>query len=446
MSFNTTVFVILLVLIISSCSLQEKDNSSRNYLSRLPEFVTPDDPGMIMYRNVLRTPSWEFKPVNPIDWNTALHTWAYGVNFDDEGRIIQVVSFWRGRKTDVLLIKQTAPAVTIEYLDDGEIISLLYADGARYNEYDYLVQRDEEGFGITQYFLDESGNHVSADGVAYLHLEPQAESWYSLTSMDETGNPVITRFNPVIKYRLNENGCITAYEHFDSLGNNVLNDKYCYRFEIEYDENSNSVERRWLNQDGIPEEDMYHSAWETLDVSEEGLLLAIHNLDSQGNVSENGTGRARIQFQHDQYGRITNSRYFDLQGEPVLISGVWDTETKYDDQYQIHSTMYLDAEGNPVNSTGIAEMVSVFDSIGNPVEAFYWDADGEPALNWNGVHWHKFSFDEHCRLVEMSSWNPDGSPGLTSYGAHIEKYIKNADGSDSDYQRYDENNELIEQF
>ncbi len=106
--------------------------------------------------------------------------------------------------------------------------------------------------------------------------------------------------------------------------------------------------------------------------------------------------------------------------------------------------LFLDAERNPIDSNGFAEMVSVFDSVGNPVEIFYWDAEGEPALNWNGVHWHRFLFDEHCRLLEMSSWNPDGSPALTSYGAHVERYTMDSDGYIVTYQRFDENDQLID--
>jgi len=152
MKINTTLFTLLLILIISSCSTNVQENSSANYLSGLTEFIPPNDPGMVMYRNVVRTPSWEFKPQNSIPWNTALYCSSYGVSFDEDGRIIEIVSFWGGRRSDALLIKNTASAVTIEYLDDSEIVSLIYTDGTRFNEYNYQIQRDEEGFGINQFF------------------------------------------------------------------------------------------------------------------------------------------------------------------------------------------------------------------------------------------------------------------------------------------------------
>jgi len=444
MRINKTLFTLLLILIISSCSTNVQENSSANYLSGLTEFIPPNDPGMVMYRSVVRTPSWEFKPKNQITWNTALYGSSYGVSFDDDGRIIKIISFWEGRRSDALFIKDTAPAVTIEYLDGSEIVSLIYTDSTRFSEYNYQIQRDEEGFGINQFFLDESGNRISVDGVAYIRLEPQAENWYSLTSRDETGNPIITRTNPLINYKFNEQGYVTAYEYFDSLGNNILNDKYCYRFEMRYNESNNLVERRWINLAGTPEEDAYHIAWERLELSTEGLALTIYNLDSLGNVNESNAGVARTEFQRDQYGRSTSIKTYNLQGEPTLINGVWELVNEYDDKYLISRTIFLDTEGNLVDNYGYAEMVSVHDSIGNPTNIFYWDFEGNPGFNWNGVHWHKFSFDEHSRLIEMSSWNPDGSPGLTSYGAHIEKYILNPDGSYLDYQKFDENGELID--
>jgi len=156
-----------------------------------------------------------------------------------------------------------------------------------------------------------------------MRLEPQAENLYSLSSRDETGNAIITQANPLINYKFNEQGYVTAYEYFDSLGNNILNDEYCYRFEMEYNESSNLVERRWINLAGTPEEDAYHIAWERLDVSTEGLMLTIHNLDSLGNVNESNAGIARTEFQRDQYGRSTSIKTYNLQGEPALINGAW---------------------------------------------------------------------------------------------------------------------------
>lgn len=396
-------------------------------------FVPPADPGVEMYRSARFTPDWRLRPMNPVDWETAIGIPAVGVTRDEEGRVTEAAGFWRGRRSDIVPVAEHPPLLRFSYGGDLTTITFHYADGHPFSMQGirgYTVTRDPASETSVLAFLGEELEPVPMDeGIWSISFEPDSGNWYSRVLRDSSGEPARGPEVFTNRYLMNDDGHPVALEMRDQYGDLVPLRGNVFRYEMSYDGNGNIIESRRLDLQGVPVVDPAYPGWQTYEVSDEGLTLGYTLLGPGGEPVENSQGVHSAVFTYDRYGRILEMKSFDLEGEPAAPGGVWNTRREYDDTLLRTSVTKIDPLGEPVEVTGVARTVMFHDSLGNVTEISYWDSAGEPARDPLGVHRYTYTYGDHARRAELRIWEPGGEPGTSSHGYHVERFIYDANGN-----------------
>lgn len=405
------------------------ESGPESAVTGMVEYSTPADPGLSMYRSSQMSPDWRMQVLNPVDWNTATYIPAVGIVLDDEGRIIEAAGFWRGRRTDVVYAADKAPMLRWSYSGNVETMTMHYADGTpfpRGDVYGYRITRYSDSSEIE--FLDADGSPVDVFGVFSLSFAPDGDGWYLLTMHDSEGIAFSGSDYPVERIRLDENGYVTGNQNLDAHGNSIEIRHGVYEMETVYNANGNVIERKKLDAAGNVLDNPAYPGWKVYERSEDGLSLGYMILDSRGNPAENYAGLHRTGFTYDPYGRLLSARGWDVEGDPLLTNGAWESTIEYDGEFLVERKTSRDTQGNPVEIQGIAETVMFFDYLGNKTEEFFLNSSGQPAEDSEGVYMYRTAFGEHCIPLERTVWEPDGSPGVSSTGYHTQCYIYNETG------------------
>jgi len=411
-------------------------------------YVPPDDPGLDTYRMAIFTPDWRLLPLQPVDWETALRIPCIGLEYDDQGRILQASGLWRGRASNNVLVADFAPLLRFDYFEDHETITFRYSDGTPFpvqGVCGYRVIRDEEN-GTTQLsFLGEDLEPVSSNSGRWgIMLRPDDDGWLISVELDSAGTELHGPDFSYNRYRLNDSGRVTDIEMLNSAGDRLPMGMDIYRVELSYDDGGNIIERRKLDENGVPVENPDIPGWQTYDISEDGLTLGFQMLDPEGNPYEDAFGIIRGEFIYDQYGRLLETRSYDLEGEPIVIGEICFTRNEFDDPELMTRVTTCGSDGEPVELAGIASTVMHSDSVGNVVDLSYWDAEGEPARDPIGVHRYTYSFYEYSRRLKLTIWEPSGEPGISSQGHHSEEFIYDENGDFQSTRRFDLEGQPVE--
>ncbi|MFO8184161.1 MAG: hypothetical protein R6U39_08315 [Candidatus Aegiribacteria sp.] len=439
------IFLFLAALCVAaSCGSDPGGDTVETSRSR---FVPPDDPGVEMYRSARFTPDWRLRPMNPVDWETALGIPAVGVTRDEEGRVTEAAGFWRGRRSDNVAVAEHPPLLRFAYDGNIETITFHYADGTPFSMQGirgYSVTRDPEIETTVLTFLGEGQEPVPMDeGVWSISFEPDSGNWYSRVLRDSSGEPARGPEIFTNRYLLDDDDNPLALEMRDPGGDMVPLGGNVFRLEMSYDGSGNIIERKRLDLQGIPVVDPAYPGWQTYEISDDGLTLGYTMLGPDGDPAENRQGAHSGEFTYDRYGRILEMKSFDAEGEPVAPGGVWNTRREYDDTMLRTAVTRLDPLGEPVEVAGVARTVMFHDSLGSVTEISYWDSEGEPARDPVGVHRYTYTYGDHARRMELRIWEPTGEPGTSSRGYHIERFIYDGNGNPIAAERLDLDGEPV---
>jgi YD repeat-containing protein len=425
---KTSLFLFSLFLLLSACGSEPSEVST-------PEYTAPPDPGLAMYRTAMFSADWRLQPMNQISWDTALHIPAVAVSRDAEGRIIEASGFWRGRRSDNVLVADYPPLLRFAYEGNTETVSFHYADGSPFpiqGAFAYRVTRTPESGTTVLEFTGEDRQMISIDqGIRSIRFVTDSVDgeWITRMLCDSAGTPVSLPGVMQTRYLLDSSGNVLAIEGTDNQGNRVPIMEGIFRLEMSCDSSGNIIERKKLDENGISVLNPDSPGWQTYEVSESGLVQSSMVLDSTGEPSVDNDGSHRTEFSYDEFGRIISRRSYDPAGEPLVTSGAWDTVTEFDDLYLQSTQRRFAPGGELVEIDGIATTLTQYDSLGNITDISVFNAAGEPARDNQGVHSCHFVYGEHSRRLEMQIWEPSGEPGVSTRGYHIERYIYDEEGN-----------------
>ncbi|MCK5787203.1 MAG: hypothetical protein KAH54_11695 [Candidatus Sabulitectum sp.] len=423
MKFSITTSALLFFLILS-CGMAPQVED----MNTISEFTPPDDPGLAVYRETIFTVDLHLLPRNEIDWETAVHIPSIQVTYDDNGRITEIVGLWMGRPSDRVNVASFSPMLRISYEPGIETVSFHWADGEPFREMGFCGYRiagsDNDVFS-TMEFLQENGSVlIDPSGIAYRQIENEGEGWYIETMHDENDALVPFSENGVyaVRQRLNSLKDQIATENTDSLGNLLPLFEEVYLIERDFNSAGHLIEVKRYDSDGNVFESPDSPGWETYEVSPSGLTTAFSVLDPDGSPAVDLYGVSTHMIEYDQFGRITRTKRYDINGDPTTIAGVWGTEKEYDDDLLQTTSTTFDHNGEPVDSNGFATVVTVSDVSGNSNSISFYDSDGDPAFDNIDVHQYRFIYTTHSKLLERQIWNSSGAPDTCSLGFHNELY------------------------
>ncbi|MCD4707240.1 MAG: hypothetical protein K8S62_05830 [Candidatus Sabulitectum sp.] len=428
-SLETAWLFLFAVLSCGSNSPEAQENFSST-------FIPPDDPGLSTYRTAQFSVDWQLTARDQVDWDTALHIPAIAVTTDENSRITETAGLWRGRPSDNVNVAGLAPLIRISYLDNTETITFHRADGEPHETnrfFGYRITRSEAGNSTVLEYLDEYGNTmVLQSGVARLQVENEGEGWYIRTQYDVENTPApISPQSPIfrIRYLLDSQQNQLATENTNNSGESLPLYGEVYRIERSFNADGHLTEMKKLDENGEVVEDPNNPGWQIYQRSPTGLTTGFRMLGSNGEPFTDSYGTYSSEFEYDHYGRMTFMAWFDINGNPSAIGGVWANVTEFNDRHLITTASTLGSDSELMDVLGIAEKVFEKDSIGNNISVTYFNQNGEPARDQADVHQYRYIYGRHCRLLERQIWNSSNEPDTSTRGFHIERYLYDQDGN-----------------
>lgn len=398
-------------------------------------FSPPDDPGLSVYRTAVLSVDLHLIVKDEIDWETAVHIPSVQVSYDDNGLITEAVGLWMGRPSDRVNVANLSPMLKIHYDRGIETVAFHWADGEPFREMGfcgYRITRSDDDVFSTMEFLQEDGSVlIDPSGISYRQIENEGDGWYIETMHDETDALVPFSENGVyaIRQRLNLLKNQIATENVGSIGQLLPLTGEVYLIERDFDSTGHLIERKKYDSGGHIIESPGSPGWESFEVSPSGLTTAYSSLDPYGFPAWDMYGVSTNEIEYDQYGRITRTTRYDINGDPTTIAGVWGTEKQYDDDLLQTTATSFDRNGEPVDSNGFATVVTRSDIHGNSTSISYFSSNGDPAFDNIDVHQYRLIYTEHCKLLERQVWNSSGTPDTCSLGFHTELYIYDESGN-----------------
>ena len=412
-------------------------------------FSPPEDPGLSVFRTAVLTADLHLIVKDVIDWETAVHIPSIQVSYDDNGRITEAVGLWMGRPSDRVNVANFSPMLRINYDQGIETAAFHWADGEPFRDMGfcgYRIVRSDDNVFSTMEFLQEDGSVlVDPSGIAYRRIENEGDGWYIETMHAEDHALVPFSENGVyaVRQRLNSLKNQIATENVDSIGQLLPITGEVYLIERDFDSTGHLIERKKYDSDRQIIESHGNPGWETFEVSPSGLTTAYSVLDPDGSPALDMYGVSTNVIEYDQYGRITRTTRYDINGDPTTIAGVWGTEKQYNDDLLQTTATSFDHNGEPVDSNGFATVVTKSDIYGNNRSITFFNSNGDPAFDSIDVHQYRFIYTEHCKLLERQVWNSSGEPDTCSMGFHTELYIYDENGNFLETEYLDVNGDAI---
>ena len=398
-------------------------------------FSPPEDPGLSVYRTAVFTVDLNLIVRDEIDWETAVHIPSIQVSYDENGRIIEAVALWMGRPSNRINVANFSPMLRINYDHGIETVAFHWADGEPFREMGfcgYRITRSDDDVFSTMEFLNADGSVlIDPSGIAYRQIEHEGDGWFIETMHNEDDALVPFSENGVyaVRQQLNSLKNQIATENVDSIGLLLPVTGEVYRIERDFDIAGHLIERKKYDSDGQIIERPGSPGWETFEVSHSGLTTAFSVLGPNGFPAADMYGVSTNVIEYDQFGRITKTIRYDINGDPATIAGIWGTKTEYDDDFLQTTATTFDHNGEPVDSNGFATIVKKSDIYGNNTSSSFFDSNGDPAYDSIDVHQYRFIYTEHSKLLERQIWNSSGTPDTCSLGFHIELYVYDENGN-----------------
>lgn len=331
-----------------------------------------------------------------------------------------------------------------------------------------LVVNRELGYATRTHAYDERGNLIeqnffATDGAPM--LGPQQFATLRLRYNDrgimtETavfgidGAPSLgIRGYHRMKAKVNAAGMTEEQRYLDAAGLPVTRiDEGCAVLKMGW-KRRDQVWGKCFGPDGEPARVIPHGVheviWERDATGRETALVAKGGL---GRPDRHWGGFHRREYDYDKHGNITETRYFDAQGEPAnnregfaKLVQTWDgsgnliaestfhpdgnpvsprgrpgfqIERAYDALGRVLSERVLDVDSQPVG--GLAQTFFAYDALGNEIERRFALGDGAPADEALGYSRIGMTYDEYGQPLRLAWFDADNQPVSNEEGCTVQ--------------------------
>jgi len=244
--------------------------------------------------------------------------------------------------------------------------------------------------------------------------------------LDEKGNPTIGGDVLVSGWRsrYDAGGQETELTYLSPSGAQMLSKEGFGGTRSVYDERNNEIEHTYL---GLGGDSVVHdgvAGWRSV-FDELGKETQRQFIGRSGEPAAYKQDYARVDQQYDNRGNATESRYYDIHGNPVMAKGCGpegeeESATRpqcarkvlqYNDQNRVTEESYFDTNGKLVLlSQGWARVVKKYDSRGNLAEKSYYGANKQPILIPLRFHTVRFTYDGKGQDIQVEYLSIDGKP------------------------------------
>ncbi len=335
-----------------------------------------------------------------------------------------------GNPTDIsLLDEQEAPclstsgyATTKLSYENGNLVSARYFginDDPVLIEGGYHESRmayDESGNCIRLSFHDAEGNLCCSED-SFAVQEHRYDRYGNVTEifyLDANGEPLLLQSINIYKVRFcyDQSGRQTRMEYLDANGNLAENTSGYAAVEFVYDNRGHKIRESYLDKTGklTLRDGDYASLTYAYDAM--GNPIEGHTFNKRGEPCLHTSGYSGIKATYKD-GRIVSKRFFDTNGEPIMVHGdYFEYRMEYDEKGNCIRRAYYDTQGNlfsDEHSYAIEEMS--YDLYGNMITQSFYDAKGELAyhLKFHRLAWEYDRQGNQIRQLKYSVDSEDES-------------------------------------
>jgi hypothetical protein len=285
----------------------------------------------------------------------------------------------------------------------------------------------DDGFATVKSAYDSRGNvtqitFYGVNGEPVVSKKDRCHGWEA--AYDDQGNQTVMTFlGPTSladgyatkKSAYDSGGKVTEQRFYGVNGEPVLSKRDGYHgFKAEYDAQGNQTLLAYLGKDGKP------------------MLVA--------------DGYATVKFSNDSHGRVTQKRFYGVNGEPVLSKAdrYHGLEIEYDEQGNPIVMTVFGKDGKPMSLDGYATVKSAYDSRGKVTQRRFYGVNGEPVFSQeDGYHGFLAEYDEQGNKIAETYLGKDGKPMSLADGYATVKSAYDSRGNVTQKRFYGVNGEAV---
>lgn len=146
------------------------------------------------------------------------------------------------------------------------------------------------------------------------------------------------------------------------------------------------------------------------------------------------SGKRRSYEMHGLAWLINSDTSLDVQDQPILASGRYETRYRYLRRRDLVEESYCDAEGRLMNrlDTGYAIALKEYDKAGKVISEKYFDVDRNPVACTDGYSAYAREYDEEGRLTVEKYYDGQGMPADNRNGFATWRRSYDEDGNLTD--------------
>ena len=209
----------------------------------------------------------------------------------------------------------------------------------------------------------------------------------------------------------------------------------CTQCRVENDEWGNRIRETYYSLDGEPSVRTDMGVFgNTYVYDEQGHLINQTLLSYEGEPMVGKMGFAKIEYQYDDFGYVSQISYFDTEGQPATYIDGTNSYSKLVVENNEHGlctmTKRFDEEGNPAeDATGVFKSIFTLDSVGNRIMEEYFDEKEQPVMSNGLVAKIKMDYDEFNHLTGFHFFDTKGNPVGNGNEVASECYEYNRQGA-----------------
>ena len=228
---------------------------------------------------------------------------------------------------------------------------------------------------------------------------------------------------------LDKSGAVVEESFFGQQGEAVLGQAGAHRVQHVVDAHGLELERRYFDAEGEPmavnRAGIVRSKYD--DVGNP-IETAYFTLDGQP-VVELEVGAAVVRKTRDARGNEVELSSFDEQGQPVTAARAIARRLRYDENDALLELTYLGADGKSTRPPTLDYAIKrhTRDERGNVTEERYFDENGAPIMLADGYHGVRIAYDVRDNPIAYSYVDASGAPVMLAQGYQVRRLSYDGD-------------------